>query len=92
MAGNPIQGGAQVIAQQSSGRKTALALVLAITAAELVLSGRMQTVWHALWGPMQPLSTPSAPAPSIDSNGPNAGQGGASPSDPSEYPGGGITT
>lgn len=72
MAGNPISGGAQVIAQQSSGRKTALALVLAIAAAELVLSGRMQTVWHALWGPAKPLS-PGTSAPGGVQLGPPPG-------------------
>ena len=60
---NPIQGGAQVIAQQSTGRKTALALILGIAFAEMVLSGKLGAVWSALWGPTQPLSVkPAQPA------------------------------
>lgn len=81
---NPVQGGAQVIAQQSGGRKTALALVLAIAAAELVLSGRMQAMWKALWGPMQPLSRgnggPSAPV--NNANNPNTVGGNDNPNLP----------
>lgn len=50
-----IQGGAHVIAGQSSDRKTALALVLAIAAAEMLLSGQLQAIWKALWGPARDL-------------------------------------
>lgn len=59
---NPIQGGARVLSQQSGDRKTALALVLAIAAAEMLLSGTLQGAWKALWGPTVPLGAKSAPA------------------------------
>ena len=62
---NPIQGGAKVIAQQSGGRKTALALVLAIAFTETVLSGRLVAVWKALWGPTAPLGETAVPEKSV---------------------------
>lgn len=46
-----------MIAKQSGDRKTALALVLAIAASEMFLSGRAKSIWSALWGPMQGLTT-----------------------------------
>lgn len=41
----------------SEDRRTALALILAIIAAEMALSGRWQNVWKALWGPARGLGT-----------------------------------
>lgn len=80
---NPIQGGAHMIAQQSGGRKTALALVLAIAAAELTLSGRMQGVWKALWGPMQPLSKGNGGGGNVpNANNPNTVGGNGDPNNP----------
>lgn len=52
----PVRGVTSYVAKQSGGRKTALALVFAIGFAQMLMSGRAQSVWHALWGPAQPLS------------------------------------
>lgn len=73
MAGNPVQGGAQIIAQQSGGRKTALGLILAIAFAEMVLSGKLGSVWSALWGPTKPLKAPASS--STSSTPPDTGAG-----------------
>lgn len=72
--GNPLQGGAHVIAGQSSDRKTALALILGIAFAEMVLSGKLVAVWGALWGPVQPLKAPT----SSSTSSPSPAQGSSS--------------
>ena len=59
MAGNPVPAVAGKIGEMSGGRKTALALILAIIFAEMLLSGRVQEIWKALWGPTKPLALTS---------------------------------
>ena len=44
----------------TGNRRTTLALLFAILLARLMIDGRMQAFWHALWGPMQGLGEPFA--------------------------------
>lgn len=52
----------------NGGRKTALALVLAIVAFELLANHQVQGAWKAMWGPSVPLGQGFQPATTSSSS------------------------
>lgn len=77
-----------------SNRSTALALVLAIVAAELLLSGHAQAAWKAMWGTVRGLGQEAAGGGGSGSSGALPGTGGfpAQPTDPNDPAPGVFTT
>lgn len=53
----------------NGGRKTALALVLAILAFELLANKQIQGAWAAMWGPTVPLGQGFQPSTTGGSGG-----------------------
>lgn len=55
------------------GRKTALTLVIAIIAFELLANHQIQAAWSAMWGAVEPLGSGMNPGSSGSSGGSNSG-------------------
>lgn len=63
----------------SGNRKTALALVLAILAVELLASKQLQGAWSGLWSPTIPLGSGMSGTAPTSSSGGNGGSPTAPP-------------
>lgn len=57
----------------NGGRKTALTLVLAILAFELLRQGQVQAAWRAMWGTRVPLGQGMSGASTSSSSGGSTG-------------------